>query len=112
MTEQGRNYLREKYSIVPCSFFEGCVSVLTRREVPRRHTIVATSKQSRKSFNSFLSFGLSPSLISVVAYFVLFTTFGVHAFAQSSNSSPSVTIPISVQTDRAPSFLEAYWTED
>ncbi|MGH9953057.1 MAG: hypothetical protein ACRD5J_15680, partial [Nitrososphaeraceae archaeon] len=100
MTEQGRNNLREKYGIVPCSFFEGCLSELTRREVPkRRHTIIATSKQSRKSFNSFLSFGLYPSLISVVAYFVLFTTFGVNAFAQSSNSSPP--IPISFQTDRA-----------
>jgi hypothetical protein len=112
MTEQGRNNLREKYNIVPCSFFEGCVSEATRREVPRRHTIIAASKQSRKSFNAFLSFGLYPSLISVVAYFVLFTTFGVNAFAQSSNSSPPTTIPISVQTDRAPSFLEAYWTED
>jgi hypothetical protein len=112
MTEQGRNNLREKYGIVPCSFFDGCLSELTRREVPKRHTIIAKSKQSRKSFNSFLSFGLYPSLISVVAYFVLFTTFGVNAFAQSSNSSPPTTIPISVQTDRAPSFLEAYWTED
>jgi hypothetical protein len=112
MMEQGRNNLREKYGIVPCSFFEGCLSELTRREVPKRHTIIATSKQSGKSFNSFLSFGLYPSLISVVAYFVLFTTFGVNAFAQSSNSSPPTTIPISVQTDRAPSFLEAYWTED
>ncbi|MGA9318215.1 MAG: hypothetical protein WBV84_09165 [Nitrososphaeraceae archaeon] len=110
--EQGRNNLREKYSIVPCSFFEGCVSELTRREVLRRHTTITASKQNRKSFNSFLSFGLYPSLIPVVAFLVLFTTFGVNAFAQSSNSSPPTTTPISVQTDRAPSFLEAYWTED
>ncbi|MGC2306874.1 MAG: hypothetical protein WA461_00600, partial [Nitrososphaeraceae archaeon] len=112
MMEQGRNNLREKYSIVPCSFFEGCVSELTRREVLRRHTTITASKQNRKSFNSFLSFGLYPSLIPVVAFLVLFTTFGVNAFAQSSNSSPPTTTPISVQTDRAPSFLEAYWTED
>jgi len=112
MMEQGRNNLREKYSIVPCSFFEGCVSELTRREVMRRHTTITASKQNRKSFNSFLSFGLYPSLIPVVAFLVLFTTFGVNAFAQSSNSSPPTTTPISVQTDRAPSFLEAYWTED
>lgn len=112
MMEQGRNNLREKYSIVPCSFSEGCVSELTRREVLRRHTTITASKQNRKSFNSFLSFGLYPSLIPVVAFLVLFTTFGVNAFAQSSNSSPPTTTPISVQTDRAPSFLEAYWTED
>lgn len=112
MMEQGRNNLREKYSIVPCSFFEGCVSELTRREVLRRHTTITASKQNRKSFNSFLSFGLYTSLIPVVAFLVLFTTFGVNAFAQSSNSSPPTTTPISVQTDRAPSFLEAYWTED
>jgi hypothetical protein len=112
MMEQGRNNLREKYSIVPCSFSEGCVSELTRREVLRRHTTSTASKQNRKSFNSFLSFGLYPSLIPVVAFLVLFTTFGVNAFAQSSNSSPPTTTPISVQTDRAPSFLEAYWTED
>jgi hypothetical protein len=36
----------------------------------------------------------------------------VNVFAQSSNSSPATIVPISVQTDRAPSFLEAYWTED
>jgi len=112
MMEQGRNNLREKYSIVPCSFSEGCVSGLTRREVLRRHTTITASKQNRKSFNSFLNFGLYPSLIPVVAFLVLFTTFGVNAFAQSSNSSPPTTTPISVQTDRAPSFLEAYWTED
>lgn len=112
MMEQGRNNLREKYSIVPCSFFEGCVSELTRREVLRRHTTITASKQNRKSFNSFLSLGLYPFLIPVVAFLVLFTTFGVNAFAQSSNSSPPTTTPISVQTDRAPSFLEAYWTED
>jgi hypothetical protein len=54
-----------------------------------------------------------PLLISLIAYLVLFTTFGVNVFAQSSNSSPTPTIiPISVQTDRVPSFLEAYWTED
>lgn len=112
MMEQGRNNLRENYSIIPCSFFEGCVSELTRREVLKRHTTITASKQNRKSFNSFLSFGLYTSLIPVVAFFVLFTTFGVNAFAQSSNSSPPTTTPISVQTDRAPSFLEAYWTED
>lgn len=43
---------------------------------------------------------------------VLFTTSEVNVFAQSSNSSPATIVPISVQTDRAPSFLEAYWTED
>ena len=36
----------------------------------------------------------------------------MNVFAQSSNSSPPTVSPISVQTDRAPSFLEAYWTED
>lgn len=43
---------------------------------------------------------------------VLFMTSEVNVFAQSSNSSPATIVPISVQTDRAPSFLEAYWTED
>jgi hypothetical protein len=54
--------------------------------------------------------GLRPVLISVFSYLVLFT-FGGNLFAQSSSLSPTI-IPVSVQTDRAPSFLEAYWTEN
>ncbi|MGE5661592.1 MAG: COG1361 S-layer family protein [Ignavibacteriales bacterium] len=50
--------------------------------------------------------------LSVISYMVLFTASEVNVFAQSSNSSPATIVPISVQTDRAPSFLEAYWTED
>jgi hypothetical protein len=80
--------------------------------LPRRHRSIATPKQSRKSSSSLISLGLCSLLISVVSYLVLFTIFGVNVFAQSSISSPTTIIPNSVPTDRAPSFLEAYWTED
>jgi len=113
MNDQGRNNLREKYDKVPCSFFEGCISEpILRGDIHRWYVTNASSKQSRRNFRPLLSLGFYFLLISVIAYLVLFTTFGVNTFAQSSNSSPPTTVPISVQTDRAPSFLEAYWTED
>jgi hypothetical protein len=71
------------------------------------------SIKSRKNSSPLISLGLCLLLfISVISYLVLFTTSEVNVFAQSSNSSPATIVPISVQTDRAPSFLEAYWTED
>jgi hypothetical protein len=70
------------------------------------------SMKSRKNSSPLISLGLCLLFISVISYLVLFTTSEVNVFAQSSNSSPATIVPISVQTDRAPSFLEAYWTED
>jgi hypothetical protein len=71
------------------------------------------SMKSRKNSSPLISLGLCLLLfLSVISYMVLFTTSEVNVFAQSSNSSPATIVPISVQTDRAPSFLEAYWTED
>lgn len=113
MMDQGRNNLREKYDKVPCSFFEGCISEPTLRgDIRRWYMTNASSKQSRRNFRPLLSLGFYFLLMSGIAYLVLFTTFGANTFAQSSNSSPPTPVPISVQTDRAPSFLEAYWTED
>jgi hypothetical protein len=113
MMDQGRNNLREKYDNVPCSFFEGCISEpILRGDIHRWYMTIASPKQSRRHFRPLLSIGFYFLLMSVIAYLVLFTTFGVNTFAQSSNSSPPTIVPISVQTDRAPSFLEAYWTED
>ena len=90
MIDQGRNNLGEKYgNRHPYSFSERC----TAWKYVQRSRV------------------LRPVLISVFSYLVLFTTFGGNIFAQSSNLSPSVN-PVSGQTDRSPSFLEAYWTED
>ncbi len=111
MMEQGENNLSEKYSNDPCSFFKGCtLDLMRRRSLVRRYD--AASKQKRKNSSPRMRLGLCLLLISVISYLVLFTIFGVNVFAQLSNSSPPTIIPISVQTDRAPSFLEAYWTED
>jgi hypothetical protein len=113
MMEQGSNNLREKYGNVPCSFFEGCtLEPMRRGNLLRRYRNIAAFKQNRKNSSPLISLGLCSLLISVIAYLVLFTIFGANVFAQSSNSSPPTIIPISVQTDRDPSFLEAYWTED
>ena len=113
MMEQGKYNLREKYGNVPCSFFEGCtLEPMRRGNLLRRYRNIAASKRNRKNSSALISLGLCPLLISLVAYLVLFTIFGANVFAQPSNSSPPTIIPVSVQTDRAPSFLEAYWTED
>jgi hypothetical protein len=113
MMEQGSNNLREKYGNVPCSFFEGCtLEPMRRGNLLRRYRNIAAFKQNRKNSSPLISLGLCSLLISVIAYLVLFTIFGANVFAQSANSSPPTIIPISVQTDRDPSFLEAYWTED
>jgi hypothetical protein len=112
MMEQGRNNLRGEYGNVPCSFFKGrWVDPMPRKNLLRWCRNIATFKQSRKSSNSPIRLWLSLLLISVISYLVLSTQFGVNVFAQSASSSPSIINPISVQTDRAPSFLEAYWTE-
>ena len=114
MMQQGRDNVRKKHSKVYCSFFEGCtLEPIRRGDLPWWFRNIATSKQSRKNLSPLPCLVFCPLLISVIAYLVLFTTLGVNVFAQSSNSSPTpTTIPISVQTDRVPSFLEAYWTED
>ena len=113
MMEQGRNNLREKDGNVPCSFFKGrWVDPMLRENLLRWCRNIAASKQSRKNSSAHIRLGLCLILISVISYSVLFTTLGANVFAQSSNSSPPTVSPISIQTDRAPSFLEAYWTED
>lgn len=115
MMQQGRDNVRKKHSKVHCSFFEGCtLEPIRRGDLPKWwYRNIATSKQSRKNLSPLPCLVFCPLLISVIAYLVLFTTLGVNVFAQSSNSSPTpTTIPVSVQTDRVPSFLEAYWTED
>ena len=113
MMEQGRNNLREKDGNVPCSFFKGrWVDPMLRENLLRWCRNIAASKQSRKNSSPHIRLGLCLILISVISYSVLFTTLGANVFAQSSNSSPPTVSPISIQTDRAPSFLEAYWTED
>lgn len=113
MMEQERNNLKEK-CMNPCSFFEECTLEPLRRRNPLSCcTNPVASMKSRKNSSPLISLGLCFLLfLSVISYMVLFTTSEVNVFAQSSNSSPATIVPISVQTDRAPSFLEAYWTED
>ena len=111
----GRNSLRETHGSDCCFFFEGCTLVPKRKGNllrPWFRNTTAASKQNIKKISPLVRLGLSPILISVVSYLVLSPAFGGNVFAQSSNPSPPTIIPISIQTDRAPSFLEAYWTED
>jgi len=114
MMEKERNNLKEIYMNDPCSFFEECTLEPSRRRNPLSYFMNhVASMGSRKNSSPIISLGLCLLLfISVISYMVLFTTSEVNVFAQSSNSSPATIVPISVQTDRAPSFLEAYWTED
>ena len=114
MMEQERNNLKGKYMNDPCSFFEECTLEPLRRRNPLSCCMnPVASMKSRKNSSPLISLGLCLLLfLSVISYMVLFTTSEVNVFAQSSNSSPATIVPISVQTDRAPSFLEAYWTED
>lgn len=114
MMEQERNNLKEKCMNDPCSFFEECTLEPLRRRNPLSCcTNPVASMKSRKNSSPLISLGLCFLLfLSVISYMVLFTASEVNVFAQSSNSSPATIVPISVQTDRAPSFLEAYWTED
>src|ERR671918_297200 len=111
----GRNSVRETHGSDCCFFFEGCTLVPKRKGNllrPRFRNTTAASKQNIKNSSPLVRLGLFPILISVVSYLVLSPAFGGDVFAQSSNPSPPTIIPISIQTDRAPSFLEAYWTED
>lgn len=114
MMEKERNNLKEKYMNDPCSFFEECTLEPLRRRNPLSCCMnPVASMRSRKNSSPLISLGLCLLLfISVISFMVLFMTSEVNVFAQSSNSSPATIVPISVQTDRAPSFLEAYWTED
>jgi hypothetical protein len=111
----GRNSVRETHGSDCCFFFEGCTLVpkgkgnLLR---PRFRNTTAAFKQSIKNSSPLVRLGLFPILISVVSYLVLSPALGGDVFAQSSNPSPPTIIPNSIQTDRAPSYLEAYWTED
>src|ERR687891_215383 len=101
--------------VIVVSFFEGCTLVPKRKGNllrPRFRNTTAAFKQNIKNSSPLVRLGLFPILISVVSYLVLSPAFGGNVFAQSSNPSPPTIIPISIQTDRAPSFLEAYWTED
>src|ERR671918_177418 len=111
----GRNSVRETHGSDCCFFFEGCTLVPKRKGNllrPRFRNTTAASKQNIKNSSPLVRLGLFPILISVVSYLVLSPAFGGNVFAQSSNPSSPTIIPISIQTDRAPSFLEAYWTED
>lgn len=106
---------RETHGNDRCFFFEGHTLVPKRKGNllgTQFRTTAAASKQNIKNSSPLIRLGLFPLLISVVLYLVLSPTVGGNVFAQSSNSSPPTIIPISIQTDRAPSFLEAYWTED
>src|SRR5918994_450054 len=101
--------------VIVVSFFEGCTLVPKRKGDllrPRFRNTTAAFKQNINNSSPLVRLGLFPILISVVSYLVLSPAFGGDVFAQSSNPSPPTIIPISIQTDRAPSFLEAYWTED
>ena len=101
--------------VIVVSFFEGCTLVPKRKGNllrPRFRNTTAAFKQNINNSSPLVRLGLFPILISVVSYLVLSPAFGGNVFAQSSNPSPPTIIPISIQTDRAPSFLEAYWTED
>src|ERR687897_2317414 len=101
--------------VIVVSFFEGCTLVPKRKGDllrPRFRNTTAAFKQNINNTSPLVRLGLFPILISVVSYLVLSPAFGGNVFAQSSNPSPPTIIPISIQTDRAPSFLEAYWTED
>ena len=111
----GRNRVRETHESHHCFFFD------VRTLVPKRNgnlfgmefrNTAAAPKQNIKNSSPLFRLGLFPLLISVVLYLLLSPTGGVNVFAQSSNSSLPTITPISVRTDRAPSFLEAYWTED
>src|SRR5919106_735600 len=111
----GRNSVRETHGSDCCFIFEGCTLVPKRKGNllrPQFRNTTAASKQNIKNSSPLVRLGLFPILISVVSYLVLSPAFGGNVFAQSSNPSPPTIIPISIQTDRAPSFLEAYWTED
>lgn len=111
----GRKSVREAHGTDRRFFFEGHPLVPKRKGNilgTQFRTIAAASKQNIKNSSPLIRLGLFPLLISVVLYLVLSPTVGGNVFAQSSNSSPPTIIPISIQTDRAPSFLEAYWTED
>lgn len=77
----------------------------------RQHPYLSPTQGFAKWKSILTGMGLRPILISVFSYLLLFTTFVGDLLAQSSNLSPTI-IPASVQTDRVPSFLEAYWTED
>ena len=113
MMEQERNNRRDKYGNVPCSFFEGrWVNPVLRENLPGWCQNIVASKWSGKNSGPLIRLGLCFMLITVIAYLALFTISGENVFAQLSNSSPPTISPISVQTDRAPSFLEAYWTEE
>lgn len=114
MMEKERNNLKEKYMNDPCSFFEECTLEPLRRRNPLSCCMnPVASMRSRKNSSPLISLGLCLLLfISVISFMVLFMTSEVNVCAQSSNSSPATIVPISVQTDRSPSFLEAYWTED
>src|SRR5918996_2390039 len=111
----GRNRVRETHGSDRCSFFEGRTLVPKRKGnllVTQFRNTAAASKQNIKNSSPLIRLGLFPLLLSVVIYLVISLTVGGNVFAQSSNSSPPTITPISVRTDRAPSFLEAYWTED
>lgn len=111
----GRNSVGETHGSDRCFFFEGHTLVPKRKGNllgTQFRTTAAASKQNIKNSSLLIRLELFPLLISVVLYLVLSPTVGGNVFAQSSNSSPPTIIPISIQTDRAPSFLEAYWTED
>jgi hypothetical protein len=103
----------EKHDHSSCFFSTGYKSKPKQRGVWNHVTIVAN--QSRQNLISHLNLALSCLLVFAIAYSILLAVLGVNIFAQSSlpssSSSSSSSTPISGQTDRVPSFLEAYWTD-
>ncbi|HZD34759.1 MAG TPA: hypothetical protein VE130_06100 [Nitrososphaeraceae archaeon] len=81
------------------------------KRIGKQHPYSSPANPFAKGKSILIGVGLRPILISVFSYLLLFTIFVEDLLAQLSNLSPTI-IPASVQTDRAPSFLEAYWTED
>lgn len=81
------------------------------KRIGKQHPYSSPAQGFAKGKSILIGVGLRPILISVFSYLLLFPTFVGDLLAQLSNLSPTI-IPASVQTDRVPSFLEAYWTED
>jgi hypothetical protein len=101
----------EKHDQSSCYFSTGYKSKPKQRGVWNHVTIAAN--QSRQNLISHLNLALSCLLVYAIAYSILSAAIGVNSFAQSSlpSSSSSSSTPVSGQTDRVPSFLEAYWTD-
>jgi hypothetical protein len=100
----------EKHDYSSCFLFTGYKSKPKQRGIWNHVTIDAN--QSRQNLVSYLNLAVSCLLLFAIGYSILLAVLDVNIFAQSSlPSSSSSSTPISSQTDRVPSFLEAYWTD-